>query len=371
MPDGSALDAVLGPLYAAVLEPERLGEFSAALCAVTGSQVGAVMAHHAQGGRLDLLVGADPVHMATYEREYAAENPWMLRGQHLMAPGVMVDSDAVLPRPELKRTRYYNEYLRLSDIQQSLALCAKADAEGVVVATLSRSGPGAFDDTEIALVRQVAPHWANAWAILHRLRTLERRVESLEAAMEVSPLAMFMLDGHGRVLRRNAATERLLVQGDVLRLEQGRPEAQGQPLGLRQLVHEAVAGVPVDGRMQRRAGKTLLKDAGGHGALVADIHPLGEAGLPGAAAVLFLQPVGAPTEHDQLRTLRLLFGLTPSEATLACALLRQGDLALAAAECGITPGTAQTRLKLVYDKTGVRGQVALIRLLAAVAAVAG
>lgn len=104
--------------------------------------------------------------------------------------------------------------------------------------------------------------------------------------------------------------------------------------------------------------------------LVADIHPLGGDGLHGAAAVVFLQPVGTPAGSDVASVLRQLFALTPSEAALACALLRQGDLALAADECHVTTGTAQTRLKLVYDKTGVRGQVALVRLLAAVAAVA-
>ena len=97
------LEAVLEPLYAAVLEPGRLEEFSAALCAATGSHIGAAMAHDAGNarGRLELLVGADPAYMAAYEREFAAENPWMQRSTHLMRPGTVMESDAAgaMPTP--------------------------------------------------------------------------------------------------------------------------------------------------------------------------------------------------------------------------------------------------------------------------------
>jgi len=366
------LEAVLEPLYAAVLDPGRLAEFSATLCAATGSHIGAVMAHDAGNarGRLELLVGADPAYMAAYEREFAAENPWMQRSAHLMRPGTVMDSDAVLPRSELRRTRYYNEYLRIGDIEQSLALCAQADAEGIVVATLCRPGGVGYTEADLALARKVAPHWGNAYAILRRMSWLERQVKTLEGAVEASPLAMLMLDARGCVIRRNPAAERLLAQGDALRLVHGRPEACHDPQPFRHLLHDAIAGTAGDGSTRRHAGKRLLKNAAGQGVLVADIHPIGAPGGLGAAAVVFLQPVGAPAAEGLAAILRHLFGLTPSEAALAVALLRHGDLAPAAVECRITTGTAQTRLKLVYDKAGVHGQVALVRLLAAVAAMA-
>ena len=369
----SELEAVLEPLYAAVLNPGRLAEFSATLCAATGSHIGAVMAHDAGNahGRLELLVGADPAYMAAYEREFAADNPWMQRTAHLMRPGIVMDSDAVLSRSELRRTRYYNEYLRIGDIEQSLALCAQADGEGVVVATLCRPSGTPYSQADLALARQVAPHWSNAYAILRRMSWLERQARTLEAAVEASPLAMLMLDAHGCVIRLNPAAEHLLSHGDVLRLANGRPDARHDPQPFRHLLHDAIAGTAGNGHAARRAGKLLLRNANGQGVLVADVHPIGDAGGLGAAAVVFLQPVGAPAADGLAATLRQLFGLTPSEAALAVALLRHGDLAPAAVDCHITTGTAQTRLKLVYDKTGVHGQVVLMRLLASVAAATG
>ncbi len=369
--DLSGLEDVLEPLYAAVLDAERLKDFSSALCALTGSQVGAVMAHDASraGGRLDLLVGADPVHMAAYEREFASDNLWMQRGQQLMGAGAVIDSDDVVSRTELKRTRYYNEYLRLSDVEQSVALCAQADAEGVVVATLCRAGGGAYTARELALMRQVAPHWANAYAIQRRMSWLEQQVRSLQEAVEQLPMAMLMLDAQQRITRMNPAAEQLLARGDVLRLEQGRPEACFHPAPLQKTLHEATAGSTVGGTALRHAGKLVLKDAAGRSSLAVSVHPLG--GQSGACAVLFLQPVGSAAGTELAHVLHQLFRLTASEATLAVALLRYGELAEAAQACRIAISTAQSRLKLIYDKTGERGQPALMRLLAAVSAASG
>lgn len=366
---GRRLAAVLEPLYAAALHPERMAEFSAVLCAATGSHTGAVMVHDSGHGRgrLDLLVGADPTEAALYETEYAADNLWMLRAQHRMVAGGFMDSDTVATRAELKRTRYYNEYLRRGDVEQSLALCAKADAEGVVVATLCRSGRlPPYTAQHLALVRQVAPHWANAYAIQRRLSRLERQVETLEMAVELAPLAMAMLDEALRVSRMNPVAEQVFRQGQVVRLNQGRPEALVDPPLLKQVLQEAVLGQHVDGCHVRHAGKAVVKDAGGRSVLVASVHPLAPPGRAGGqAAVLFLQALGAG--RALATDLRQLFGLTAAEATLACALHRHADLALAAQECGIALSTAQTRIKLMYDKTGEHGLPALMRLLATVA----
>ena len=66
-----------------------------------------------------------------------------------------------------------------------------------------------------------------------------------------------------------------------------------------------------------------------------------------------------------------LFGLTPSEARLGLALTRGRSIAEAAADQGITEQTARGYSKIVYGKTGARGQADLVRiLLASVASLA-
>lgn len=274
-------------------------------------------------------------------------------------------------RAELKRTRYYNEYLRLGDVEQSVALCAKADAEGAVVATLCRAGSlRPYTDHHLALMRQVAPHWANAYAIQRRLSHLQQRVDTLEAAVDAAPLAMAMLDERLHVTRMNPAAEQLFRQAHVLRLRHGQPEALFDDGLLRQALQEAVTGRHADGAPLRHAGKAILRDAAGRNALAASVHPLaGSRRVGDSVAILFLQSVGAG--RPLATALRQLFALTPTEAALAGTFYRHGDLAQAALECGIALSTAETRIKVIYDKTGEHGQPALMRLLAAVAGTCG
>jgi len=58
-----------------------------------------------------------------------------------------------------------------------------------------------------------------------------------------------------------------------------------------------------------------------------------------------------------------IFDLTRSEALLCVALARCGSLKEAAAECGITTGSARQYMKRIFTKTNTSSQVALLSLL--------
>ncbi|MCW6506777.1 helix-turn-helix transcriptional regulator [Lichenifustis flavocetrariae] len=57
------------------------------------------------------------------------------------------------------------------------------------------------------------------------------------------------------------------------------------------------------------------------------------------------------------------FGLTPAEARLAYEMAHGDGLGACARRLGITPNTARTHLKHVFEKTGTRRQAELLRLL--------
>ena len=66
------------------------------------------------------------------------------------------------------------------------------------------------------------------------------------------------------------------------------------------------------------------------------------------------------TEDD----LRSTYGLTPSEIRLTLRLAAGDALRQAANEIGISYQTARTRLKFIFQKTGVRRQAELVLLVA-------
>lgn len=69
---------------------------------------------------------------------------------------------------------------------------------------------------------------------------------------------------------------------------------------------------------------------------------------------------GSSDRHEQLAE---LFGLSPRESRLALAISRGMSLAEAAAEFGLTIGTARTYSKSIYAKTGARGLPDLVRIV--------
>jgi PAS domain-containing protein len=372
-----ALDAVLEPLYASVLEPARLQDFCAEMAQATGSHIGAIMVHDAQisRGRLDLLVGGDPGQMAAYEQEFAADNLWVQRSGHLMGTGAVLDSDTIVPREEFLRSRYYNEYLRAYEVQQSIAMCALRDEDGFVTATLCRSGSlNPYGEAELALLREISPHWVNAYAIQRRMSQLEQRVELLQDALDVLPMAMFLLDARQRIVRMNASAEAMLASGQLRLSTQGLTAPGNDAAALQRLLREATVGNSHAGTTSRHQGTLTLRDASGRHVLAASAHPLSpmQGGLGSReTAVLFVQPVGRPAPSGIKPLMRQLFGLTEAEAALAEAFHCHVDLAAAAAACGITAGTAQTRLKLIYAKTGEHSQPSLMRLMSTIAGISG
>ena len=66
---------------------------------------------------------------------------------------------------------------------------------------------------------------------------------------------------------------------------------------------------------------------------------------------------------DRARTLMERFGLTASERAVALSLTRGTSLRMTADASGISVNTARRHLASIFDKTGVRRQVELVRLL--------
>jgi DNA-binding CsgD family transcriptional regulator len=90
------------------------------------------------------------------------------------------------------------------------------------------------------------------------------------------------------------------------------------------------------------------------GVLLAHVLPLDHGAVPDRALVLLTDPHG-PERHDATRILQL-FGLTLAEARLAALIGSGQDTRAAATQLSITPHTARSTMKAVYDKLGIRKQ---------------
>lgn len=366
-----ALVRVLEPLYESILDPDRLDDFNVLLGQATGSHLTGILGHDVGCGRGSVarVHGADPVRMATELQPLDLnEDPWISRAIPRLATGRVFNTEDLLPNARMQRTDAFNAYYRQFGVEQQVAAVGHYDGGNSITLSICRDNPRhLFDEDELGLFHRVVPHWVNAYAIMRRLDLLQRRVASLETALDQAPMAMFTLSANRQLLRTNASGERLLGLG-VLHCALGQLCAPGwQDVALQQLLARAAQAGP-----EGRTGdvETFVLQAPGIGALAITAHPLAPPLAAGDAALLvFAQTAAAASPARLERALQQLFGLTESERKLAVGLLRHADLALAAQECGVAVSTAQTRLKVVFDKTGERSQAALVRLLAALNAV--
>jgi hypothetical protein len=360
-------DALLGNLYAGAAEPERLRSFLDRLSAASGSHLTVLIREDARDPASNqfLARGLDPALRLRYDAEPGAEDDklWFQRSAHAMRPGAVLNGEDWASPAEIRHTRYYDSVLREMDTLHSAALCGMLSPERAMLLTPCRSSrAGPYGSEEMALFRQVGPHWVNACTLMVRFEHLQAQV----AVSDRRRRGLFLLDADLRWIGGNETAEAMVASGWL----SGR---RGARLDSRSAVtHAAWQGA------QRR----LATDAAGlqpqtipvYDALAslvafASLQPYGAAapgeGMP--SYVLFVRPLHSDDDADIAAQLRALFDLTIGEATLAVALRRHGDLHQAAASLGLTDGSARTRLQAVYEKTTMHRQTDLLRMLDALA----
>lgn len=170
----------------------------------------------------------------------------------------------------------------------------------------------------------------------------------------------FRVDPEGRILWQNEAGKRELEGNSAIVIRNGRLTAldrknnQALQKAFRWAVqHEgaylirrgAVAIFPEPAHEDEARVWWVASTAGAIFVVIADRH-ITDAQLAAAAA---------------------LYGLSPAQSAVAAAIVAGKSLAVVASEAGVTLNTARTHLRRLFNKTGVRTRVALVRALPAIA----
>lgn len=175
------------------------------------------------------------------------------------------------------------------------------------------------------------------------------------ATLDVLPFAIIAVDRTMKVVFTNRKGAELLVSGDAVMVDKGGTCRAHTP-GLTKAFHSAVVTVAAGGQ------PVVLALTGLQGRDYSVLVESPEPGTSGAVTILFIRETDAIVlpEPEEIRT---LFHLTPSEARLAHDLASGHDVKEAARALGLTPSTARTYLKTIFQKTNVNRQSELIRLL--------
>jgi DNA-binding CsgD family transcriptional regulator/PAS domain-containing protein len=218
--------------------------------------------------------------------------------------------------------------------------------------------------------RRLAPHLRRAESLRAQLAELHGRQRSLEALIEGVSLGVVLLDAQGRLLSANAAARRIGSAGDGLEVTASGLRA-AEPDDQRRLARAIASARVTWGRPLDADAIVVVRRSSGPQGYPVLVVPVAAASLEGesghgvASGPAALLLIGNPTARFEPppELVVRLYGLTPAQARLACALASGDSVEDYAERAGITISTARWTLKQVLARTGVERQSELVRLL--------
>ncbi|MDP6953836.1 MAG: helix-turn-helix transcriptional regulator [Alphaproteobacteria bacterium] len=211
------------------------------------------------------------------------------------------------------------------------------------------------------------PHFAHAFAIREEVNGLRQESTAKAQALDRLPVDVLFLDEHGRVRELNQAARALATADDGFGIGRDGRLRAATPALTNVLTSIVARTCAEDVDAQDWGGAMELPRPSGvraYNALACPLRSLGfDIGLASWTAVLFIRdPEAEPVPPIDL--IQRLHGLSRREAEAVWALSsgkRHRDIA---DELAVSIATLRTYLRRAADKTGVRRQSELVKLVA-------
>ena len=367
--DKTHLSALIGSIYDAVLEPalwtgvvERAGKFVGGVGASIFRQDSV-----RKIGNSYYHSGIDPRFERLYFEKYIKFDP--LSAAYLtLKVGDVSSSSIIIPPAEFFETRFYREWARPQGLVDNVfAILERSPTSIAAFIVFRHERDGLADDDARQLLGLIAPHLRRAVLIgkVIDLRTIE--AATFADTLDGLNAGIFLVDATGRIVHANAAGHGILAVGDILRSFAGRLVAHDQQVDevLRDAFKATEHGDAAIGT-KGIAVPLIARDGERH---VAHILPLtsgarrrAELAIT-ATAALFVQKAALeiPSRPEAIAK---AYKLTPTELRVLLTLVEVGGGPEVAKALGIADGTVKTHLSHLFQKTGVKHQVDLVRLVA-------
>ncbi len=365
MASESTVLSLVERIYAAAYEPERWLDYALALREAAGATSVSFIAHAPDNAVASIrteLTGTAAEHRA-YEAHFCRVDRWRAAGARV-APFATWASDREIADSDFAESEFYRDFLRHSDGNLFYFAGGAIDggAEEMIISGILRTRErGPFGDAELRLMQALKPHLSQAVRLDRRFRRLRAARDAAGALSGRLAAAVFMLDARARLIAMNPAAEALIADADGLLLSSGGLAARrgSDDRRLQALIRAAQAGAAGAMALDRPSGRRpywlQAAPAGGHAGR--DLWA-GEA----PAVVLF---VSDPERRVGLTVEAMVqqYGLTPQEARVAVLIAEGRSAAETATALGLAQATAETHLKRLMRKMGVRSRGALVALL--------
>lgn len=367
------LSDVIGSIYDCTLDPSRWERTLAEITQAISAESAILSLNDLRHDRLLIDKNMGWGRFGIEERQkhipeiHARLNEWFSKAPSLDEPFV---ASRQLTADYLKSAPYVQHCLKplgIVDVMHLFLMYTPLHFSELVVGRHERHG--LITDREIEIGIFLLPHLRRAVTISNVLdaRTIERA--RMAEALDALHCGVVLTNGEGIILHANSSAEHMLQNGGAVRGKGGILSAKAPAAA-----QELRKAIRLAARDEVKLGKTglAIRLSGPETPLFAHVLPMNGSELrtrlqPEAVAAVF---IGASmtaafglTSAERKEYLRHRFGLTKAEADVALEILKGDGREAAAARLGISMTTVRTHLTHIFEKTGVRRQAELIRLL--------
>ena len=359
---GSIYDCILNPgNWNAVLGSVcREFSFAGSMLGILGLRSGATILEASWGFDADMIASA---------AEFAADIV-LLWGGYARIQQYPLDEPIVLSQavgPAMFESRYYREWGSSQQLIDQVAVAIARDSSIVGNVSFGRhASAGEIGATEVDGLRLLAPHFSRAVTIGNLLDMKTIAAATFGSILDNFAFGIVLVDEHLGIAHANRAAQALLAARDPIRSERGVLFLAERTAYA--AVQRAVRDAAGDEAHLGAKGIGLPVRSADGGSFVIHVLPIGRGemrrGLGQRASVaLFVAPAAA-SRRTPIDALALLYDLTPAEARVLELVAAGTKQATIGEILGIAPSTVKTHLLRVFDKTGCRRQVDLVRLTA-------
>ncbi|WP_299365042.1 LuxR C-terminal-related transcriptional regulator [uncultured Paracoccus sp.] len=351
--------ALIDHIYAALFSEAPWQEFLDRSTALLPNGHSVLLFHDkASGdGAFSMAAGLDDGMVQKYNSEYFAINPWT---EHALIRPLkrVMQADEMLPRRELLRTQYYDEYLRPQDIVTGLGVTLACQADrhiffSIVCADTDEEQMRGAKRTLTMLVPHLARTFGARVASAGHLSGA-LRVDGKLKVVSADRAALALMDGT-EILSVGALGQLVCRDADLLQVIQLMLAPAGQATGTPAVHHCHVprAGGALPLRLCiYRPGPTGSDLAGGQDCFIRLEDP-------------------TPALHDGVRRFGAMHHLSAAEISIVKGLVDGLTLDRIAADRRTSPDTVRTQLRNIFAKTGCCRQVDIVRHVAIMAGPGG
>jgi DNA-binding CsgD family transcriptional regulator len=366
--ESELVSLLVGGIYDAALDPalwrgvlEKISNFVDGQSAGLGSRDTLSKAANAH-----FTFGCDPHYLQLQIDTYAKFDP---TAALMFLPPEQVASIAdFMPYDEYLETRFYREWAQPQGwVDSASAVLDKSTTGFAFLSVYRHETRGRVDDAMRRRMQLVVPHVRRAVAIGKAIDLGTARTEIFADALDGLSAAIFLVEADGNVVHANFSGHDMLREADILHSAQGVLTA-ADPQAARTL-RDAIAGAGGGHTMVNAGGIAVALSSAPDRRWLAHVLPLTsgtrrQAGIAyAAAAAVFVQKTALDTP-SLMETIAKLYRLTPSELRVFAAIVDVGGISAVAETLGITEATVKTHLQHLFEKTGLRRQTDLVRLLA-------